>query len=430
MAVLDRWELHFRKTGRGQCTGLWIMYPVLFLIVVTINGYSAIFFAISNDFSNQIVSKPAFPFWSALGQIGSIIILYFSPVLFENPADFFIMLGVVSGFAITFTVISAGAAYVNGFTSKEPIETAASSHDLPSFLKKLSDIYESWFDAGIAYLVFFAAIYSFSLFSLKFAGHYWFSNLPDDLDENSFNYDGSFDVALRGRLYQQIVQIFCSIVFSVIEYIIVRYEVVEKFCIRKHSKKPVNYSYTDPRSSFHVNPQPYGILNAQSFTLVLGLIGFPIGSLLLAFGPIENVKVLGFAMTGLGSTILYTSREFQRSFLRVVRLDKHDDLDDKILEDFEFYDRIYGASFFSACLALGELFAILLIRFSPLYVFVAAFCPIIAIISVGFLFNEVHWKHNPRKLEFEKMKSLNNFFAKNIATPSKISFRKQKSMPS
>ena len=409
--------------------GLCILF--FLLIVVTLNGYSAIFFAISNDFGNQIVSKPALPIWSALGQIGSIGVLYFSPILFEDSANFFIMLGVVSGIAGVFMVVSSGAAYVDGLTSEMSTEVAGQFRDFSSFSKKFLITLLSWTDEKVILITFSAAFSSFLLFSLRFAGTYWFSGPPtsDNLAENSFEYDGVFDVALRARLYQQIVQIFCSIIFALTEYLIVKYQLVEEFCICRYSKTVVKYSYTGSELSFHISPQPYGIFNAQFLTTFLGLIGFPIGSLLLLFSPSENVKVLGFAMTGLGSTFLYTSREFQKSFLRVVRLDEYKELSDEVLKKFEFRNRIYGAGFFSACVALGEFFVILLIRFSPITVAGAAFFPIGVLFLVACLCAEMREKHHFRLLEFSPLKPPNTVSAKDPLRPSNFLFRKQRSMP-
>jgi hypothetical protein len=246
--------------------------------------------------------------------------------------------------------------------------------------------------------------------------------------KNSFEYNGIFSVALKARLYQQLVQIFCSILFAVIEYLIVKHQIVESICICSYSKKNVKCSYTGSELSFHINPQPYGIFSVQFFTTILGLICLSIGTFFLFFGPVENAKVMGFAMTGLGSPFLYMGREFQRSVLRVARLDQHNSYDEGLLENFESRDRIYRASFFSACLALGELFAILLMRFSPITVAMAAFCPIATLISVLWLCVEICPNHRPRKFEFGTLKSLNNFFAKDTAKPSYgFSFRKQRS---
>jgi hypothetical protein len=164
----------------GANTLIYGLCILFFLLTVAIlNGYSAIFFAISTDFSNQLVSRPALPIWSALGQIGSIVILYFSPVLFGDSAYFFIMLGVISGIAITFTAISMGTTYIGGLTSEKSTEMGSNSHESSSLSKKFCNTLESWGYEKVAFVTYSAVFCSFALFPLKFTGHYWFANSFD-----------------------------------------------------------------------------------------------------------------------------------------------------------------------------------------------------------------------------------------------------------
>ena len=47
------------------------------LMILSLNGYTAAFFSISIYFSNELISRPALPIWSALGQLSSACLVRF-----------------------------------------------------------------------------------------------------------------------------------------------------------------------------------------------------------------------------------------------------------------------------------------------------------------------------------------------------------------
>ena len=76
-----------------------------FLMAMTISGYTASFFSLSINFSGQIISISALPFWAAMGQLVSIGIVYLSSGLSDSSFQLLTIFAIDSFFIIIFVII-------------------------------------------------------------------------------------------------------------------------------------------------------------------------------------------------------------------------------------------------------------------------------------------------------------------------------------
>jgi hypothetical protein len=162
-------------------------------------------------------------------------------------------------------------------------------------------------------------------------------------------YDGGIDIPLKANLSRQLVQIMASILFFSLEYYIMKWQISALQPTNPSSEIVANRNVVPKNLQCYTNPYPKEFFLSQ---LIVTVIFFGLSNasfLILGHIPIENelLAIVGFAMTGFGSAVVYSGRELQRSFIRYARFFEEETPDNEAsFRFYEYYDNIHGAAFF------------------------------------------------------------------------------------
>ena len=334
------------------------------LMVMALNGFTTTFFSISIYFSNEVVSRPALPIWSALGQMASTCLVQFIPSSSDGPPKTFIVFAIASCFLLMFAIVSLIAAY-DFFPSFEPQKAlqdpseATSNHCSP-----FCDTFSIFLLTGILFFASWIIFGSFLIFGLVMYMNGWSKDSIIDFGHDSMIYDGGINIPLKANLSRQFVQIFGSILFFYLERYIVKWQVGVPQVTDSSSKIAVDKSDIPRNLQYYANSHSKEIFWSQ-LTITIIFFGLSTASTLI-FGLIqfesESLAIIGFAMTGLGSAVVYPGRELQRSFFRHVRLSEEARHNETPFGLYEYQDNVSGAAFFSSFVAVAQA-SIILFRF-------------------------------------------------------------------
>ena len=341
---------------------IWVhILAIIFfsLMILSLNGYTAAFFSISIYFSNEPISRPALPIWSALGQLLSACLVRFIPDLLDGPSKILIVFAIASGFLLVSTVISLTAAWDVFPSTPQGASPSSSStsylcsqlcDDLPLSLSMGNTMFSLWLNFS-----------SILIFGLMIYLSNWSKDSLIGLNSRPMIYNGRIDIPLKANLSRQLVQIFSSVLLFYLEYYLVKWQ-IRVFHV---TNSPLQRAIASENHQYYINPHFKKVFWSQlaMTTIFLGLSG----ASTLIFGLIhsesESLAIIGFAMTGLGSTVVYSGREFQRSFIRYVRFFKKTHHDEESFRSYELQDNFCGAASFSSLVALAQTLVVPLIRF-------------------------------------------------------------------
>ena len=337
-----------------------ILVIILFsLMILSLNGYTAAFFSISIYFSNELISRPALPIWSALGQLLSACLVRFISDSSDSSSKVLIVFAIANGFLLASTIVSLIAAWdVFPSTSQGTSPSSSSTsnlccqlcYDFPSSLSMGSFLISSWL-----------MLSSILIFGLTIYMNGWSKISLIDLNYRPMTYDGGIDIPLKANLSRQFVQIFGSILLFYLEYYPVKWQIH----VFQVTDSPSDTAIVSENLNYYTHPHFKKVFWSQ-LTMTITFLGLSSASALI-FGLIrsesELLAIIGFAITSLGSTVVYSGRELQRSFFRYVRFFKKTHLDEAFFGSYELQDNICGAALFSSFVAIAQTFVVPVIRF-------------------------------------------------------------------
>ena len=329
------------------------------LMILSLNGYTAAFFSISIYFSNELISRPALPIWGALGQLSSACLVRFISDLSDGSSRVLIVFAIASGFLLVSSMVSLITAWdVFPSTSQEVSPSSSSTsnicsrlcYDFPISLSAGSILFASW--------LMFSSIL---IFGLTIYMSDWSKYSLIGLDYRPMTYDGGIDIPLKANLSRQFVQIFGSILLFYLEYYLVKWQ-IHVFRVTDSSSYTANVS----ENLHYYTHSHFKKVFWSQLTMTIIFLGLSSASTLI-FGLIqsesESLAIIGFAITGLGSAVVYSGRELQRSFFRYVRFFKKTHRGEASFRSYELQDNICGAAFFSSFVAIAQTFVVPVIRF-------------------------------------------------------------------
>ena len=330
------------------------------LMILSLNGYTAAFFSISIYFSNEPISRPALPIWSALGQLSSACLVRFIPDLLDGPSKILIVFAIASGFLLVSTIVSLIAAWdVFPSTSQG---ASPSSSSISSLCSQLCDDFPFPISMGTIIFTLWLMFSSILIFGLTIYMSSWSKDSLIGLNYRPMTYDGGIDIPLKANLSRQFVQIFGSILLFYLEYYLVKWQIH----VFQVTDSPSDAADDSGNLHYYTNPHFKEVFWSQ-LTMTIIFLGLSSASTLV-FGLIqsesESLAIIGFAITGLGSSVVYSGREFQRSFIRYIRIFKKTHRDKASpFGSYELQDNICGAAFFSSLVAVAQTFVVPVIRF-------------------------------------------------------------------
>lgn len=332
------------------------------IMILSMNGYMASFFSISTHFSDQLISKSAFPFWNGVGQLLAISLIIIISKFFESQSRTLIVVS-FSGFIV---LVYLGFFWKWMMCAIFPTSNNPKNVDekVPPLQSKLSKTYVckqfgNFFGSGTFFYMLFSCFLSYaSLFYFDFRMDYVSKESVFFIEENQIFVDETLNFSLRLRVYQLIVQMSASILFFLIEFAMIK---------RRPPCNPIHVSYgsgtfrlpenSSLRLEFHSDKRMENIFNAQLTTSILGWSVFSMIFWILIGLQMTttdvNLRIFMFVITGLPISLIYSGREFQRSSMRLMRYLNYTPNEISI-QHYDFFDNMIGSGFYSAFMALAQ----------------------------------------------------------------------------
>ena len=339
-----------------------------FLMAMTISGYTASFFSLSINFSGQIISISALPFWAAMGQLVSIGIVYLSSGLSDSSFQLLTIFAIDSFFIIIFVIIfwifiRKTLPTSEGLAESQPFYSLPQAGFGPEFRK---DLKNHFFWGFFFALLLFAVCFNASIFYMDLRIDTWPGFFNSVMNDGLFQYEKNIDFAAQIHIYQQIVQLAASILFFALQFCCIRYLLRE---IPFSRSEDYDMTKATEEFKFHVDKRMSKLYRAQWLTSLAAWIGLMITCGCLVSIRFQSKTSFGllFALTGFGRTLIYSGRELQRSSMHMVRSQEDYAYTEALVKQYDFFDSFIQTGFYSTLLALGQILTILTMEFLPLY---------------------------------------------------------------
>ena len=317
----------------------WIAaFASFFASTFCVNFLMMPFFAMTNDYREQTVSKVALPIWGAASQLTVMTLVGQLSGKFEVEWQKFILFGIFGGFIMVFTLVS-----ILSFSCCHPVTSESKSKARPTELiyddsskndscaktcEKISNgpLISIWnyFQEGGGFMAFFIIFSWLALFSLMPIANEWFARSIRDAIPPELEYDEAIIEASSLRFWQQVFQVTGACI-----------SVIIIICLEKCTKK-------------HDDDRTLSCMESRGDKLrVLTIIAFGFMAIFAAglfmtglAGPeSEQLARWGFILTGSGPVIIYPVRELQRVFFDNMRRKPGSGL----VYDSEYHPKIFNA---------------------------------------------------------------------------------------